>query len=551
MTTINNLSGISTIADDDLLPMYSVANSDARKITIEQLKEHVNSAIPISDITGLQDELNAKQDTLVSGSNIKTVNGLSLVGSGNAVVTSDLVPFTPSGTGAVATNVQAKLRERVSVKDFGAVGDGVADDTAAMNLAHATGKVIYYPSGTYKFSTLSTITSGGIIGDGRGYTTLSSTDTTTANLITFTGSATSPVFQDFGLFAPMSGNLPVKPSGAGIVLDAVSGEIGYSYFKNVTIAFIPTCVQFVEASYWKVDCCEFLGYSVAGLDINNTNNADSGDSVITGSLFNTPGSTGCSIIHRASGGLKVIGNKMLGGNVGYSMQFSGTSNTGVLLFVGNSVENMTSQCMTFVRSSGSYNFSNVVITGNEFAVGPTGIQDDASNFIQQVVIANNVFNLIGSGVGYGINLASFTDFVISGNTFRGNGGTPSAILINSGCTNGKIGSDNTFRDITTITNNSTTTFVEKTAQSGSVTTASSGWSGYGSALFYSPAATVTFPQPFLVAPQVGDIQITSASTNGAVTALLTNITTSGFDLIGISAVTNVAAVYHWSAKGII
>jgi hypothetical protein len=62
------------------------------------------------------------------------------------------VSYTPAGTGAVATTVQTKLRETVSVKDFGAVGDGVADDTAAINAAIAASKAVYFPNGTYLIS---------------------------------------------------------------------------------------------------------------------------------------------------------------------------------------------------------------------------------------------------------------------------------------------------------------------------------------------------------------------------------------------------------------
>ena len=60
-----------------------------------------------------------------------------------------LVSYNEGDAGAVAYTVQAKLRQYVSVKDFGAVGDGVTNDTNAINAALATYKSVYFPNGTY------------------------------------------------------------------------------------------------------------------------------------------------------------------------------------------------------------------------------------------------------------------------------------------------------------------------------------------------------------------------------------------------------------------
>ena len=60
-------------------------------------------------------------------------------------VTADTISYTPAGTGAVDSLVQTKLRERVSVKDFGAVGDGVTDDTAFFTATEAVGFLAYIP----------------------------------------------------------------------------------------------------------------------------------------------------------------------------------------------------------------------------------------------------------------------------------------------------------------------------------------------------------------------------------------------------------------------
>ena len=76
------------------------------------------------------------------------------------------VRYLPPFSNSVATNVEAKLAQTVSVKDFGAVGDGVTDDTTAFTNAVSSGKSLFIPKGTYKIS--SPVTFGqNVTGEGR------------------------------------------------------------------------------------------------------------------------------------------------------------------------------------------------------------------------------------------------------------------------------------------------------------------------------------------------------------------------------------------------
>ena len=96
-------------------------------------------------------------------------------------VGSSLVGFLADGIGASTRLVEDKLRDVVSVKDFGAVGDGVTDDTAAIQAAitycQDNLKALYFPavdpSDYYKITATLTITKPiNIIGDGAHSVTL-------------------------------------------------------------------------------------------------------------------------------------------------------------------------------------------------------------------------------------------------------------------------------------------------------------------------------------------------------------------------------------------
>uniref|UniRef100_UPI001E4CA50A glycoside hydrolase family 55 protein n=1 Tax=Massilia oculi TaxID=945844 RepID=UPI001E4CA50A len=68
------------------------------------------------------------------------------------------IGFQPAGEGAMPMTVENALNETVSVKRFGAVGNGVTDDTAAIQKAidslPSTGGRVYVPPGTYMVTTL-------------------------------------------------------------------------------------------------------------------------------------------------------------------------------------------------------------------------------------------------------------------------------------------------------------------------------------------------------------------------------------------------------------
>jgi hypothetical protein len=81
---ITDLTELTTPTTDDVFPVVDIASNTTQKVQLGNLP------VPTAVTTALA----TKQDTLVSGTNIKTVNSTSLVGSGNVAVQPTLVSGT-------------------------------------------------------------------------------------------------------------------------------------------------------------------------------------------------------------------------------------------------------------------------------------------------------------------------------------------------------------------------------------------------------------------------------------------------------------------------
>jgi len=138
---ISQLTTIVTVdTASDLFPIVDTSAAETKKITPSALKTALalnnvdntsDANKPISSAT--QTALDAKQATLVSGTNIKTVNGTSVLGSGNIAISSAVAWGGVTGTLSNQTDLQTAL-------------DGKVDENTAITGATKT-KITYDAKG--------------------------------------------------------------------------------------------------------------------------------------------------------------------------------------------------------------------------------------------------------------------------------------------------------------------------------------------------------------------------------------------------------------------
>ena len=171
---------------------------------------------------------------------------------------SSLVGFIQAGTGAVATTVQAKLRQYVSVKDFGAVGDGVTNDTAAIQAAITAAYNVYFPDGTYLVNAQINLKSGLMLTG------------TPSSIIKLASAVTPYVFRGDTLSNIVIENLTILGNG-------ISG-FSTIYISNSSNVLVQNCkitksgataLYFVGCSFVKVENCELSENYYYGLEFRD------------------------------------------------------------------------------------------------------------------------------------------------------------------------------------------------------------------------------------------------------------------------------------------
>jgi hypothetical protein len=180
------------------------------------------------------------------------------------------VSFIQAGTGAVTRTAQAKMRDVVSVKDFGAVGNGVADDSAAILAAalatSTSGQALYFPAGTYLGKNLLIYPDTTWFGDGH------------ASVIRLSNSASSGdvLIKNKNCGTNINGSDAAVPGDNNIILQNLAFDGNKTNQTNQNSLIFWRRVQFS-----RIVGCKFFNSS--GLAFDGCNAIDS--VVIDGNLF--------------------------------------------------------------------------------------------------------------------------------------------------------------------------------------------------------------------------------------------------------------------------
>jgi hypothetical protein len=199
-------------------------------------------------------------DALALNDEIVCVVGSELTAS----LASQNVGFLQAGTGAVSRDVRSALRDRISVKDYGATGNGVTDDVVAIQAAFDANPnaTVLFPAGTYICSASIVLTNasgknfqGSIVGDNAAITFTNAGSSGNADSAMQRGFSAYPTLNAAG--GDISAMRKVQISGLDITGPTNGASIYLANCQDVTLRDVRT----TTSRYGVVtECCINTGF---------------------------------------------------------------------------------------------------------------------------------------------------------------------------------------------------------------------------------------------------------------------------------------------------
>ena len=345
-------------------------------------------------------ETNSTRVTFTQGLHVGAVVKFSTVQTQTSQVASaGAVTFLQAGTGAVARSVQSKERDIVNVKDFGAQGDGIANDAPAINaaltyLASIGGGVLNFGPGTFVVnSTIYLRSLCALKGSGIKTTTIKLGNNVNANIFeSFGGGANGVGLYDMTIDGNQNNN-----TAGGLYLVGSFNTRGPSYqIERIRFTKIHTAIYgagnrgavVVAGNDWAViRDCDFINNDFAQIALLWS----AADSIIDGIYIGTNGfnysgvsygfwlsTSGCFITNCYFGGTQIGPQVRLfdaSANKFTSCIFDNAGTTGIQIagnsvfnqFIGGQIGNSTySNGGTYYTVENSVNNSATIFSGVTF-----------------------------------------------------------------------------------------------------------------------------------------------------------------------------------------
>jgi hypothetical protein len=362
---------------------------------------------------------NASIGALILGTPLPVSSG----GTGWNALAAGFVPFG-NGTGAIATSsnlsfsgttLTAPLADKggqvFNVKAYGAKGDGVTDDTAAITAAitaASSGGQLYFPPGNYITNTcgFTISTPIDVVGAGQPSKDLSQYGSvitcTSPTAVLFTVTAKVASFQNIGLL-----NTAPSPSAGAAVFVNGTYYAQMVNFDAITVSGFYDDIHVGVGSAWTLSESRIQNPVRYGIYIQNTVNPDWGDWVLAGNYFESSKTGSVAAINiESSGGGKIFGNKInTAFTNGILINASGSEQT---LIAQNDIENTSGASINIVQGwpyivivsnylNSPVGFPAISATGLDgFTIADNDLETGGSNSTAAIVITNSVYGTIGT-----------------------------------------------------------------------------------------------------------------------------------------------------------